>query len=487
LDDALHFYNEADPLVQESPDHALKGAFHNQLALLYRNLYTSERRTEYIDRALIEFAAASYHFEEAGHVRYQARVENNLGELFSVIGRFKEATAHLDRARRLFSQLNDKGSIAQVDETRARLLLSQGLLKEADRVVRSSVKTLEQGDERALLAEALTTHGVVLARLGNYGRSRTALERAIQVAETTGDLEGAGRARLTIIEELANNISPKELVSIYRSAIELLKRSQDPSTGKRLILCAEKLLDALGHSGPRDQRSPEQTWEGFSFKQHVHECERAVIERALLDAGGSVTKAAHLLGFKHHHSLISLINIRHKELLKARSAARKRRRHLFSEPRKMKAAKKLGESNPTTPASQISILHVEDNQAVAQLIDETLSEEGMRVSSCADGLTALELLKSDERYDVVIVDKDLPDLSGLELVLRLRSIANRRHTPVMMLSGDDCEKEAWRAGVDAFLLKPKGVDKVASTIDRLLLGRPRKGSKFSEGEKHRKQ
>jgi hypothetical protein len=55
-----------------------------------------------------------------------------------------------------------------------------------------------------------------------------------------------------------------------------------------------------------------------------------------------------------------------------------------------------------------------------------------------------------------------------------------------MLSGDDCEKEAWRAGVDAFLLKPKGVDKVASTIDRLLTERFKKRSKLSEGEEHRK-
>ena len=198
-----------------------------------------------------------------------------------------------------------------------------------------------------------------------------------------------------------------------------------------------------------------------------------MIERALRDAGGSVTRAARLLGFKHHHSLISLLNTRHQELLKTRSASRKRRRPLIAAPGKTNMNNSV-EPHGKSDASQISILHVEDNKAVAQLIQDTLGEEGMWVDSCPDGIRALELIKSSGRYDVIIVDNDLPGLSGLELVLRARSLSHRRHTPIIMLSGDDCEKEAWRAGVDAFLRKPKGVDKVRSTIDRLLRDREKK-------------
>jgi len=43
------------------------------------------------------------------------------------------------------------------------------------------------------------------------------LERAIEVAETAGDLEGAGRATLSIIEELGEKLPAKELVAIYCS------------------------------------------------------------------------------------------------------------------------------------------------------------------------------------------------------------------------------------------------------------------------------
>jgi CheY-like chemotaxis protein len=92
----------------------------------------------------------------------------------------------------------------------------------------------------------------------------------------------------------------------------------------------------------------------------------------------------------------------------------------------------------------------------------------MHVDSCINGTTALKLLKGNTDYDVIIVDNDLPGLNGLELARRTRSIAHRRGTPIIMLSGSDCEREAWRAGVDAFLRKPEAVDKISSTIARLL-------------------
>jgi CheY-like chemotaxis protein len=474
LDQALCFYNEAAPLVERSEDHALKGSFHFEYGLVLRRLAAPENREDYLDRALIEYAASSFHYEQAGNERALARVENNLGFLYFTIGRYKDAHKHLDRARYLFLKLKDVGAAAQVEETRARTLLAEGRVVEAERMVRSAVKTLERGGEQAVLAEALTTYGIVLARLGNYARSKALLEQAIEVAETTGDLEGAGRAKLSIIEELGEKIPAKELVSIYRSAIELLNRSQDPSTGKRLISCAAALLDVFASS--EDQESLEHSWEGFSFKQQVLSYEKTLIERALKDAGGSVTRAARLLGFHHHQSLISLINSRHKDLLKTRSAVRKRRRHLFSEPRKFK--KKGVSTGPRHAAAEISILHVEDNEVFARSVAETLTTQGMHVDSCMSGTTALKILKGDNHYHLIIVDNDLPGLNGLELILRARSIAHRRGTPIIMLSADNCEREAWRAGVDAFLRKSASADQISSTIDRLLKERKEKRNRI---------
>ncbi len=467
LNAALRYYEESAPLVEHSADRALKGTFHNGFAVLLRSLAAAENREDYLDRALIEFAAASYHFEEAGHQRYCARVENNLGELFSTIGKFDSAHAHLSRARNLFLELHDGGSVAQVDETRARTFLAEGCLQEAERSVRSAVKTLERGGEQALLAEALTTQGIVLARLGKYPRSKELLDRAIEVAETAGDLEGAGRAKLSIIEELAEQTSSPELASIYQSAADLLQRSQDPSAGKRLISCARKVIDALGAAETdEDSKVQEQSWEGFSFKEEVLKSEGAIIERALRDAGGSVTRAARLLGFKHHQSLISLINSRHKELLKTRSAVRQRRRHLFSKSRKIK--RKIVRHGPERATSQICILHVENNKHIAKLVGEMFPADEWLVELCTDGDSALRKLTGNDHYDLLLVDSDLPGLSGLDLVQRARKITHRRRTPIVMLSGSNCETAAWKAGVDAFLGRPEQISELPSTISRLL-------------------
>ncbi len=465
LNEALRLHNDAADLVEQSSESALKGAFHNQLATLYEHLGTKQGNDDCTDRALIEYAAASFHFEQSGNHRYRARVENNLGYLFSSIGRYKEAHTHLDRARHLFLDLKDVGTVAQVDDTRARTLLAEGNLREAERFARSAVSTLEKGDEQALLAEALTTHGIALARLGIHPRSRVLLQRAKEVAETAGDLEGAGRAHLSIIEEMGDQTSARELVSTYQSAADLLQRSQDPSVSKRLIACARKVIEALANSEAEHREMPEHSWEGFSFKQKILECERALIERALRDANGSVTRAARLLGFRHHQSLISLINSRHKELLKTRTAVRKRRRHIFSKARKIKyvPVRRL-----EAGSTQISILHAEDNKPIASLVNEMLVAEAWQVELCMDGDSALRKLTSDERIDLLLVDNELPGLSGLDLVKRVRKMTHRRRLPIVMLSGNDCETDAWRAGVDAFLKKPDQVNELPSTISRLL-------------------
>ncbi len=163
--DALRIYKEAAPLFDESTNHALKGKFHNSYATLLRSLGTSENREEYIDKALVEYAAASYHFEQAGHRRFQGRVENNVGFLFATVGRFSEAQEHLARARSLHLSVGDHGGAAGAEDSRAQAFLLEGKYDQAERAARSAVRSLQRGGEQTLLVEALTTHGKALARL----------------------------------------------------------------------------------------------------------------------------------------------------------------------------------------------------------------------------------------------------------------------------------------------------------------------------------
>jgi CheY-like chemotaxis protein len=473
FNEALSIYREVSPLIETTKDDALKGSYHTSFATLLNRVGIAEERTDYIDRALIEFAAASFHFEEAGNVRYCAQVEANLGFLFLTIGRLNEAHSHIARARELYFSLGDIGRVAQVDDTRARALLTEGRYQEAERYARGAVRTLDKGDECSLLVEALTTHGVTLARLGNYSASRSELDRAIEAGENCGDLEGAGRARLSIIEELSGQTSTSEMAAIYVSALQVLKSSQDPSITQRLFATSAIVIDTFNAAEKRAALKAESR-DAISFKKEVHAFEEGLLERALRNAGGSVTIASRMLGFKHHQSLISLINTRHQELLKTRSVARKRRKNIVSKP---KARKTKSAINAKPETGQISVLHVEDNKQVAQVITDFLGSEGIKIDTCGNGMTALRILTGEARYDVVIVDNDLPGLSGLELVRRVHKITHRRKTPIIMLSGDNVETEAWRAGVKEFLRKPEDIERVASTVKRFAASIKKKSSR----------
>lgn len=249
LREALCVLNDAAPLFEFADKHALKGSFHNTRAVVYEGLGRATDAEAYIDHALVEYTAASYHFEQAGHARYHARVENNIGVLFYKIGRFGEAYEHLHCARRLFVELGDGYNIAQVDETRARALLAHGETAEAENLADAVVRTLERGDQQALLAEALTTHGVALGRLKRSSQAYSVLLRAAEVAEGVGDFEGAGSAALALIEEVGDCLSASEIRSLYERADQLLTHSQNPEHLKRLRLCARRAVSSISRPG----------------------------------------------------------------------------------------------------------------------------------------------------------------------------------------------------------------------------------------------
>ena len=464
--DALRILTEAGPIFAASADHALKGKFHNELALVLMFLGRAESRPDYTDRAILEYTAAAYYFEEAGHTRYCARAENNLGFLLYTLRRYDEAHQHLNYARSLFADLRDIGSIAQVDETRARVFLAEGKLKNAERVISDAVKTLAKGGEQGLLAEALTTQGQVLARAGKFPESRQALAHAADIAEIVGAVEDAGRALLAFIEEHAPRLTEPELREAYRRADRLLKETQDAETIARLRVCAcriisDRLTASPAESGEQDKVD---SWAGFSLEDRVREFEARYIRRALLDAEGSISRASRLLGLSHHGSLASLLKGRHRNLARLRTPVIKRRRSVFrfGKQRSTQAFHIEKERQPVT------ILHVEDDSLVAGSARDMLKLEGWHVETCAEGETALRQLASETRYDLLVFDNELPGAQGVELIQRARSLLHRRRTPIIILSASDCESSALNAGATVFLPKPGGMTKLADTIARLL-------------------
>lgn len=340
FDEALRIYRESGALVDASTNDAVKGRFHNSYALALKGLGLSLDREDYIDHALVEFAAARFHFEEAGHKRFGARVENNEGFLFASLGRFKEAHEHLDRARALLLSVGDRTGAAGADDTRAQVFLMQGKNEMAEGVARSAVRSLERGDEQTALAEALTTHGKALARLNQDQLARTALDRAMDVARQAGDPSSVGIAALTVLEELGKELQPNEKYQYFLTADSGLSNSQHRQIRLRLGECARQLVISTRTAGdttlaetsalPGTNGKPiKEDWpEGYSLEAEVLSHEANLIRQALQATGGSVTRAARLLGVTHQ-GLAFILNGRHKDLLAIRTPVKRRRRSII--------------------------------------------------------------------------------------------------------------------------------------------------------------
>jgi DNA-binding response OmpR family regulator len=106
----------------------------------------------------------------------------------------------------------------------------------------------------------------------------------------------------------------------------------------------------------------------------------------------------------------------------------------------------------------MQILIAEDERRMAELLRETLREEGHNVVWAKDGREAFEIARSSA-FDVIVLDVMLPHMDGLAVARRLRE--ERNQTPVLMLTARDAPADIVNgldAGADDYLTKPFSID-----------------------------
>ena len=116
------------------------------------------------------------------------------------------------------------------------------------------------------------------------------------------------------------------------------------------------------------------------------------------------------------------------------------------------------------------VLIVDDEDALVTLAEEVLAELGYEPVGFRSSTAALKAFEDDpDRFDAIVTDQTMPDLTGLELAVRIRAIRNT--LPVILCSGHGnpiLESEAASAGVAASLRKPLHFDELALTLHRVL-------------------
>jgi two-component system, chemotaxis family, chemotaxis protein CheY len=125
----------------------------------------------------------------------------------------------------------------------------------------------------------------------------------------------------------------------------------------------------------------------------------------------------------------------------------------------------------TEIVAQPAILYVESNLILSQLVTDMLDLSGWHVRRAECGKTAQIFLRHEQRFALLLVDNELRDMTGLEVVRYARTLPHSESVPIILFSTEDRAEEAKRAGANEFLRKPHDPLALAETIKRLVAAR----------------
>lgn len=121
----------------------------------------------------------------------------------------------------------------------------------------------------------------------------------------------------------------------------------------------------------------------------------------------------------------------------------------------------------------IRVLVVDDDTAIRQMLELSLSFEGFEVATAADGIQAVS--KARELLpDVILLDVMMPNMSGIEAARILREEISTHEIPIVMLTARASEEDVWsgwQAGAASYLTKPLEHEMLMAEIDRVVPGR----------------
>jgi chemosensory pili system protein ChpA (sensor histidine kinase/response regulator) len=116
------------------------------------------------------------------------------------------------------------------------------------------------------------------------------------------------------------------------------------------------------------------------------------------------------------------------------------------------------------------VMVVDDSLTVRKVTSKHLQKRGMDVMVAKDGIDAVEQLR-DRVPDVMLVDIEMPRMDGYELTTRVRSDANLKHIPIIMITsraGAKHRDKAFELGVDMYMSKPYQEEELFRNVDTLL-------------------
>ena len=116
------------------------------------------------------------------------------------------------------------------------------------------------------------------------------------------------------------------------------------------------------------------------------------------------------------------------------------------------------------------ILIVDDEESIRDLIKEVLVAQGHEFELAANGVEAFDILRK-KTIDLAIVDRNMPGMTGIEVVQLIRQNPKTKTIKVLMCTGSSVTKEideAFSAGADDYILKPLSFPVLLGKVNKAL-------------------
>ncbi len=117
-----------------------------------------------------------------------------------------------------------------------------------------------------------------------------------------------------------------------------------------------------------------------------------------------------------------------------------------------------------------TFLIIDDSASMRQLIAFTIQQAGHEVLLAANGREALDKLKS-AKADMVITDLNMPEMDGITLIRELRSMADYKFVPILMLTTESQvvkREEGRAAGASGWVVKPFSPEKLLAVVSKFM-------------------
>ena len=124
------------------------------------------------------------------------------------------------------------------------------------------------------------------------------------------------------------------------------------------------------------------------------------------------------------------------------------------------------------PEQKLVVLTVDDDTINLKLLKSMLMKSGSvtEVVEARNGAEAVEILKSRDDIDLILLDIIMPIMSGIEVLQVVRADDNLRQLPIIVLTTDETKKsEALEAGANDFLVKPIRNNELIKKISAVLI------------------